>query len=226
LRKRLLFSLTDHGCDSDGGVFSAAPYKDEAIAYAIKKQVTPEWHQIFLRGIGCNWLVCLAAMLALQAKDLASKVVAMWFPIFGFVALGFDHVVANMFFVPIGIFLKAPGVSIGLYVWKGTRMGTAPPLSKRSCTCLHSLVLSPGIIPTALGNIIGGALMVGTYYWWMHLSSEAPISVNGIDYLPTAERSEWSLQQGRTKKTDEEQGMTSSSDTPQEETHRFTSRND
>jgi formate/nitrite transporter FocA (FNT family) len=115
----LVFSA-DHGCDLDGGIFSASPYKDEAIAYAIKKQVTPEWHQVFLRGIGCNWLVCLAAMLALQAKDLASKVVAMWFPIFGFVALGFDHVVANMFFVPIGIFLGAPGVSVGLYVWKGT----------------------------------------------------------------------------------------------------------
>lgn len=87
--------------------------------FAAKKQVTPDFHQVFLRGIGCNWLVCSAVMLALQAKDLSSKAVAMWFPIFGFVALGFDHVVANMFFIPIGIFLGTPGLTTGLYIWKG-----------------------------------------------------------------------------------------------------------
>lgn len=70
----------------DGGTFSASPYKDEAMAFAKTKQVVPEFHQVFLRGIGCNWLVCMACLLAMQAKDLSSKVVAMWFPIFGFVS--------------------------------------------------------------------------------------------------------------------------------------------
>jgi formate/nitrite transporter FocA (FNT family) len=84
-----------------------------------KKQVTPAFHQIFLRGIGCNWLVCLACYLAMQAKDVNSKIVAMWWPIFAFVALGLDHVVANMFFMPLGIWLHTPGLSVGLYIWKG-----------------------------------------------------------------------------------------------------------
>lgn len=59
---------------TDGGVFDASPYRDEAIAFATKKQLTPQWHQIFLRGIGCNWLVCLACFLTTQAKDLGSKI--------------------------------------------------------------------------------------------------------------------------------------------------------
>lgn len=83
------------------------------------RQLAPEWHQIFLRGIGCNWLVCLSAFMAMQAKGLGSKVVGMWFPIFGFVALGLDHVVANMSLVPMGIFLGTPGLTTGLYIWKG-----------------------------------------------------------------------------------------------------------
>ncbi|KAH9208026.1 Formate/nitrite transporter-domain-containing protein [Leptodontidium sp. 2 PMI_412] len=140
-----------------GGVFDTSPYRDEAIAFAIKKQITPQFHQIFLRSIGCNWLVCLACYLAMQAKDLNSKVIGMWWPIFAFVSLGLDHVVANMFFIPLGIWLHTPGLTIGLYVWKG-------------------------IIPAGLGNIIGGALFCGGYYWWMYLFMEPPVKVDGVDY--------------------------------------------
>lgn len=89
------------------------------MAFTTKKQITPEAHQIFLRAIGCNWLVCLACFLGVQAKDLTFKVVGMWIPIFAFVALGFDHVVANMFFMPLGIWVGTPGLTIGLYIWKG-----------------------------------------------------------------------------------------------------------
>src|SRR6201999_2196670 len=142
---------------ADGGVFSADPYKAETIAYATKKQITPEWHQIFLRGIGCNWLVCLACYLGMQGRDLASKVIGIWWPIFAFVSLGLDHVVANMFFIPIGIWVGTPGLSVGLYIWKG-------------------------IIPAGLGNIVGGALFCGAYYWWMYLFMEEPIVVDGTVY--------------------------------------------
>lgn len=76
-------------------------------------------HQIFLRGIGCNWLVCLSCYLGLQAKDFQSKIIGMWCPIFTFVSLGLDHVIANMFFIPLGIWLHTPGLSVGLYIWKG-----------------------------------------------------------------------------------------------------------
>jgi formate/nitrite transporter FocA (FNT family) len=104
---------------TDGGIFDSDPYREEIIAFTTKKQLVPEAHQIFLRAIGCNWLVCLSCFLGVQAKDLTSKVVGMWIPIFAFVALGFDHVVANMFFMPLGIWMGTPGLTIGLYIWKG-----------------------------------------------------------------------------------------------------------
>jgi formate/nitrite transporter len=122
-----------------GEVFAADPYRAEVIAYATKKQVTPGFLQIFLRAIGCNWLVCLSCFLGLQGRDLASKIVGIWLPIFAFVSVGFDHVVANMTFIPLSIWLNAPGISVGLYIWKG-------------------------VIPALMGNILGGGLFCGEYF--------------------------------------------------------------
>ena len=59
----------------------------------------------FLRGIGCNWLVCLAIWLAISSEDVIGKIFACWFPIMAFVTIGFEHSVANMFFILIGIFV-------------------------------------------------------------------------------------------------------------------------
>lgn len=67
----------------------------------------------------------------MQGRDLSSTVTGIWWPIFAFVSLGLNHVVANMAFVPMGIWLNTPSCSVGLYIWKG-------------------------IIPAGLGNIIGG----------------------------------------------------------------------
>ncbi|KAL2827811.1 Formate/nitrite transporter [Aspergillus cavernicola] len=138
-----------------GEVFSADPFRSAVISFATKKQVTPEFHSIFLRGIGCNWLVCLACFLALQGRDMASKIIGIWLPIYAFVSLGFDHVVANMTFIPMAIWLDAPGISVGLYIWKG-------------------------IIPTLLGNIVGGGLFVGTYYWYMYLLDTNSMTLTGL----------------------------------------------
>lgn len=139
----------------DGDIFAQDPYRSGVINFVIAKQVKPEFHNILLRGIGCNWLVCIALYLSAQAKDVASKVIGVWFPIFAFVILGFDHVVANMFFIPLGIWLHTPGLDVGLYIWKG-------------------------IIPTTIGNVIGGAVFVGAYYWWMYLAFEPPVAVDGV----------------------------------------------
>jgi formate/nitrite transporter FocA (FNT family) len=62
---------------------------------------------VFFRAIGCNWLVCLAVYLAIASDDIIGKILGIWFPIMAFVAIGFEHVVANMFFIPVGIFLGA-----------------------------------------------------------------------------------------------------------------------
>ncbi|EXA30178.1 hypothetical protein FOVG_18441 [Fusarium oxysporum f. sp. pisi HDV247] len=141
----------------DGGVFDAPPYKEVVISFASKKQISPQVHQIFLKAIGCNWLVCLAVFLGIQAKDLASKVIGMWWPIFAFVVLGLEHVVANMFYMSLAIWLKTPDLTVGLYIWKG-------------------------MIPATIGNIIGGGMFVGVYYWYMYLFDEDPVKIDGVGY--------------------------------------------
>ena len=72
-----------------------------------KGQTETDW-QIFLRGIGCNWLVCLAVWMALASEDIVSKIASIFFPIMAFVAMGFDHLVANMFILPAAHFAGAP----------------------------------------------------------------------------------------------------------------------
>jgi formate/nitrite transporter len=79
-------------------------------AIAKKKAVEETDLQIFLRAVGCNWLVCLAVWMAMSAEDIGGKILAIFFPIMAFVAMGFDHVVANMFFIPAAIFAHVPGL--------------------------------------------------------------------------------------------------------------------
>ncbi|EKD14931.1 uncharacterized protein L3040_005007 [Drepanopeziza brunnea f. sp. 'multigermtubi'] len=129
-----------------GGTFDKGAYRDEALNFARVKAVVPEWHQIFLKGILCNWLVCMAVFLALASRDVISKIVAIWFPVVCFAGLGTDHVVANMYFIPLALFLGAPEpLTVGYYIWKS-------------------------MIPSLLGNIVGGSVFVGTVYWYMHLA--------------------------------------------------------
>ncbi|KAE9371573.1 hypothetical protein N431DRAFT_410451 [Stipitochalara longipes BDJ] len=133
---------------SDGGTFETGAYKDEALAFAKTKCVTPEWHQIFLKGILCNWLVCMAVFLALSSREVISKIVSIWFPVMCFVGLGTDHVIANMYFIPLAIFLGAPKpLTVGYYIWKS-------------------------MIPSLLGNIVGGGLFTGVVYWYLFLAGE------------------------------------------------------
>ncbi|KAF2723498.1 Formate/nitrite transporter [Polychaeton citri CBS 116435] len=138
-----------------GGIFDTEPFSQETISFANKKMVTPGWHMIFLRGIGANWLVCLACFLGLMARELFSKVIGIWWPTFGFVCLGFDHVVANMFFIPSAIWQDDPQINVGYYIWKS-------------------------MIPTLIGNIVGGGLFNAAVYWYLYITHEpAPTSVDG-----------------------------------------------
>lgn len=125
-----------------GGVLDDPLYRKEAIAFADKKAYTPMWHQIFLRAIGANWLVCVACWLAFQARDVAGKIMGIWWPVFAFVALGLDHVVANMYFIPMAIFLGSPHITVTYYIWKS-------------------------MIPAALGNIVGGGVFVAAVHWYL-----------------------------------------------------------
>lgn len=85
-----------------GGVFEETPaYTQAAVNIAMQKAVNPQWHQIFLRGIGANWLVCFAVYSSISAREVAGKIIAIWWPTATFVALALDHVIANMFFIPM-----------------------------------------------------------------------------------------------------------------------------
>ncbi|KAF4598529.1 hypothetical protein EYR38_006933 [Pleurotus pulmonarius] len=123
------------------GIISTEPYLTYAKTFAMHKASDPAWHQIFLRGIGCNWLVSVAVWQAAGAKDTISKIFAIWIPIWIFVACGFDHVVANMFSVPLGIMFGAD-LTAAAYIRKS-------------------------LIAAYLGNIVGALLVAlpATYFY-------------------------------------------------------------
>lgn len=83
------------------GLIDAAPYHAYAITLAEHKAAGANWREIFLRGIGCNWLVCIAVWMSASAKDIVSKVIIIFLPIWFFVAVGFEHVIANMFLIQV-----------------------------------------------------------------------------------------------------------------------------
>lgn len=122
-----------------GNVFSSESSQAHTVSYAIGKAQTPGWHNIFCSAIGANWLVCLAVYQGIIAREVSSKIIAIWWPIFIFVTLGMNHVIANMFLVPVGMYYGAP-FGVGYYIWKS-------------------------MIPAALGNIVGGFGFVGVSYW-------------------------------------------------------------
>jgi len=99
------------------GILSAQPYFGYVRNFAIVKAGTPGWREIFLRGIGANWLVSIAIWQAAGAKETFSKIIAIWIPIWIFVACGYDHVVANMFSVPLGIMFGAD-LTVAQYIRK------------------------------------------------------------------------------------------------------------
>ena len=110
----------------------------------------------FWRAIGCNWLVCLAVMMAVAAKDIAGKVLAIFFPIMAFVTSGFEHCVANMYFIPAGLFAKSSAAAVA-----GSGK-SAEALAGLNWTAMWTGNL---LIVTA-GNIVGGAILCGVVYWW------------------------------------------------------------
>lgn len=104
--------------------------------------------EAFVRGVLCNALVCLAVWLCFAARDVASKVLSIVFPIAAFVALGFEHSIANMYLLPIATLVGAPGVEIA--------------------GILHNIFF------VTLGNVIGGSLFVAIVYWAVYLRGDAP----------------------------------------------------
>ncbi|RRD64601.1 formate/nitrite transporter family protein [Fretibacterium sp. OH1220_COT-178] len=120
------------------------------------------FRKAFIMGILCNWLVCLAVGMAYGAKDVAGKVLAIFFPIWLFVTSGFEHSVANMYYIPAGIMAKADP----LFMDKALELGVT--LQQMEALNWRSMFLA-NLLPVTLGNILGGTLFVGLAYWFAYL---------------------------------------------------------
>ncbi|MFZ5376201.1 MAG: formate/nitrite transporter family protein [Patescibacteria group bacterium] len=102
----------------------------------------------FFRGIAANWLVCLGVMMSIAAKNISGKVLAIIFPIMAFVAMGFEHSVANMYLLPAGM-MAAQGTDAVLNI--------------------YSILIN--LLVVTAGNIVGGGFFVATIYWYLNLRS-------------------------------------------------------
>ena len=117
--------------------------------------------QAVMLGVFCNALVCLAVWLCMGARTATDKILAIIFPITAFVAAGFEHSVANMYFIPMGLFIKA-GANEAFWVSIGKT-----PADYAQLTWSNFFLVN--LLPVTIGNIIGGALMVGFGYWFIYL---------------------------------------------------------
>ncbi|MCM8758597.1 MAG: formate/nitrite transporter family protein [Candidatus Omnitrophica bacterium] len=131
-----------------------------ALSTAFSK-VNLSFQEAFCRGIACNWLVCLAVVLAMAGKDTISKIFGIFFPIMAFVASGFEHSVANMYFIPAGLFLKND-LMLTSFSGLGEKLGYLT---------WNSFIMK-NLIPVTLGNIVGGAIFVGAAYYFAYLKGK------------------------------------------------------
>jgi formate transporter len=125
--------------------------------------------QAFFLGIMCNALVCIAVWLTFSARTTTDKILAIIFPITAFVAVGFEHSVANMYFVPMGLGIKqfAPAA-----FWASDALAKATPTAitiEAFSKLTWGNFFINNLIPVTLGNIVGGAGMVGLIYWFVYL---------------------------------------------------------
>ncbi|MGB4654557.1 MAG: formate/nitrite transporter family protein [Bacteroidales bacterium] len=116
-----------------------------AMQYAInigELKTSTSFGILLVKGAVCNWLVALAMWMSFAAEDIAGKFLVLWFPIMAFVSMGYEHSVANMFFIPTAIF---HGANVTWYQF-----------------------FVNNLIPVTLGNIIGGGFFVGMAYWYIY----------------------------------------------------------
>jgi formate transporter len=125
--------------------------------------------QAIALGIMCNALVCLAVWLCTSARSTTDKILAIVFPITAFVAAGFEHSVANMYFIPMGLFIKGFAVS-GFWEAIGKTAGDYGNLT-------WGAFLLRNLLPVTIGNIIGGAGFVGLAYWLIYLRPQKVVEV-------------------------------------------------
>ena len=114
--------------------------------------------QAFYLGIMCNWLVCIAVWMSYGAKDIIGKCFAIFFPISLFITSGFEHSIANMYYIPAGILAKSNAS------WVEASGLTAEKLAHLN----WSTFITKNLIPVTIGNIVGGVILVAGVYWFTY----------------------------------------------------------
>lgn len=145
----LLIVLTGLWWQGDGALAA------QTVAIADSKVNLSFW-QAFSRGVLCNVLMCLAIWLTMAGRSVTDKILAVLLPISAFVALGFEHSVANMFVIPAGM------VASNMQAWQGMGISVSENLTV-------SGFLLGNLLPVTLGNLVGGSLLVGLCYWFIYL---------------------------------------------------------
>ena len=145
-----LIYLSDHWLISGGAVGA------KAVMIANSK-VNLSFMVAFSRGILCNALVCMAVWMCFACHSVTDKILAILFPITGFVAMGFEHSVANMYFIPAGIIAQMNPDIMQV-------VGSSADLSN-----LNISGFIDNLLPVTLGNVVGGSFVVGIIYWFIYL---------------------------------------------------------
>lgn len=131
------------------------------ILHIAKSKCELGFTQAIVLGILCNILVCLAIWLCYSSKSAHGKILAIIFPITAFVAAGFEHSIANMYFIPMGILVKE---------WADPELWNLIQSSPQQFESLNwSNFFVGNLLPVTIGNIIGGAIFVGLAYWFIYL---------------------------------------------------------
>lgn len=115
----------------------------------------------FFLGVLCNWLVCLAVWMSFAARDIAGKVLVIFFPIWLFVTSGFEHSVANMYYIPAGILAAAEPALAG----RAASVGLSP---EALANLNWGAMLQANLLPVTLGNVVGGGVLVALAYWFVY----------------------------------------------------------
>jgi formate transporter len=145
---------------ADGWQLAGDEVGESALSIAATKTSLP-FEVVLVRGILCNVLVCLAVWLAMAGKTLVDKVFAIIFPIAAFVAAGFEHSIANMYFIPQGMLLEDEGDLAA----RAQEAGITP----EQLASLDVNGFLTNLTAATLGNVIGGGLLVGLVYWFVYL---------------------------------------------------------
>ena len=141
-------------------------FSDAAAANLIKTAVTKvslTFSDALLRGILCNLIVCIAVWMAYAATDVINKIGGLYLPIMLFVLCGFEHSIANMLYLPAGLFASGNAAYMEAYASAG---------GSSTSGLTWGTLFTKNLIPVTLGNIIGGMVLVGMAYWFIYLREQ------------------------------------------------------